>query len=53
VEGRCPAAPGIGNRRALHAPEEVSILELEGMRKEIWERIDAATHVEQERASWD
>lgn len=39
--------------RALHAPEQVSLLELEGLGKEIWEGIDAVTHVEQERVSWD
>ena len=38
---------------ALETPKPVSILELQGLGKEHWERIDAATHVERERAAWD
>jgi plasmid stability protein len=38
---------------ALKEPEELSILELEGLGKELWEGIDAAEYVEAERASWD
>lgn len=30
-----------------------SILELEGLGKEIWEGIDAQEYVDRERASWD
>jgi plasmid stability protein len=30
-----------------------SILELRGLGKEIWKGIDAAEHIERERASWD
>ncbi len=30
-----------------------SIMELEGLGKEIWEGIDAAAYIEEERASWD
>ena len=37
---------------ALESPEQWSILELEGLGKEIWEGIDAAAHVEEERKSW-
>jgi len=33
--------------------EERSILELKGLGKELWAGIDAATHVERERDSWD
>lgn len=38
---------------ALDKPISVSILELEGLGKELWQGIDAAAHVEAERASWD
>jgi plasmid stability protein len=33
--------------------ERVSILELEGLGKELWEGIDAAEYVRRERDSWD
>jgi len=33
--------------------EPLSILELEGLGKELWSGVDAARHVENERASWD
>ncbi|MGH9361498.1 MAG: FitA-like ribbon-helix-helix domain-containing protein [Thermoanaerobaculia bacterium] len=35
-------------RRGKH-----SILELEGLGREIWEGVDAAAYIEEERASWD
>lgn len=35
------------------APRRLSILELEGLGKELWSGVDAARHVEDERASWD
>ena len=38
---------------ALESPKELSILQLEGLGKEIWAGIDAAEHVRQERDSWD
>lgn len=34
-------------------PPKRSILELEGLGKEIWKGIDAAEYVKQERDSWD
>ena len=38
---------------ALQTSEALSILELKGLGKEHWREIDAAQHVERERASWD
>lgn len=38
---------------ALDTPKELSILELRGLGKEIWEGTDAAEYVRQERDSWD
>lgn len=38
---------------ALQVKPPLSILDLKGLGKEHWERIDPAAHVEQERASWD
>jgi len=38
---------------ALQTSEALSILELRGLGKEHWREIDAAQHVERERASWD
>ena len=39
--------------RALEAPEPLSILDLQGLGKELWLGIDAAEHVERERSTWD
>jgi plasmid stability protein len=39
--------------RALDEPAPISILELKGLGKELWRERDAATHVEEERRSWD
>jgi plasmid stability protein len=39
--------------RALEEPEPLSILELEGLGRELWAGEDAAAHVERERGSWD
>lgn len=39
--------------QALSAPEPLSILELQGLGKGVWQGIDAAEHVERERGSWD
>ena len=38
---------------ALEAPKPVSILGLQGLGKEHWENVDAATHVDRERTAWD
>jgi plasmid stability protein len=38
---------------ALEAPKPVSILDLQGLGKEHWRNVDAATHVERERKAWD
>lgn len=38
---------------ALDTPEPLSILELRGLGKEHWKDLDAATHVQRERAAWD
>lgn len=38
---------------ALEAREPTSILELQGLGKELWREVDAATHVREERESWD
>ena len=38
---------------ALEMAKPLSILELKGLGKEHWREIDAAKHVELERASWD
>lgn len=39
--------------RVLDDEEPLSILELQGLGKDVWHEVDAATHVERERASWD
>jgi len=38
---------------ALETREPLSILELQGLGKELWRDIEAAAHVERERAAWD
>jgi plasmid stability protein len=38
---------------ALESPRRLSILELRGLGKKHWEKVDAATHVDSERAAWD
>lgn len=35
------------------AEQPLSIMDLQGLGKELWSEIDAARHVEEERASWD
>jgi plasmid stability protein len=35
------------------AQQPLSILELEGLGRELWAGVDAARHVDEERASWD
>ena len=37
----------------LASPSPVSILELKGLGKEIWENVEASTHIKRERSSWD
>lgn len=37
----------------LEKPEPVSLLELQGLGKEIWAETEAAEHVATERRSWD
>ena len=38
---------------ALDAYDPLSILELRGLGKELWDRTDGAEHVRRERESWD
>jgi len=38
---------------ALSSPKRLSILELKGLGKEHWRDVDAAEHIEKERAAWD
>ncbi|MDE3154547.1 MAG: hypothetical protein KGN76_05555 [Acidobacteriota bacterium] len=38
---------------ALEASEPTSILDLQGLGKELWRGADAAAHVREERESWD
>ena len=39
--------------QALEASKPLSILELQGLGKEHWQRSDATAHVQRERDSWD
>ena len=39
--------------QALEGTKEQSILELRGLGKELWQGVDAASHVDTERRSWD
>jgi plasmid stability protein len=39
--------------QVLEGPEPLSILELRGLGKELWEGIDPVEYVEGERSSWD
>ncbi len=38
---------------ALDSPKRLSILDLKGLGKEYWRNLDAAKHVDKERAPWD
>jgi hypothetical protein len=38
---------------ALDAPPALSIMDLQGLGATLWRDVDAAAHVEAERASWD
>jgi plasmid stability protein len=37
----------------LESQEPLSILDLKGLGKEHWRRVDPSKHIERERASWD
>ncbi len=37
----------------LESPKPLSILDLQGLGKDVWAGTDAAGHVERERESWD
>ena len=39
--------------QVLEVPKPLSIFELQGLGKEHWHGVDAATHVRRERESWD
>lgn len=39
--------------QALEEPGTLSILELEGLGKEVWKGIDVSKYIEEERNSWD
>jgi plasmid stability protein len=38
---------------ALDTPPPLSIMELQGLGKELWQGVDVAAHIEAERAPWD
>jgi plasmid stability protein len=38
---------------ALDLPPPLSIMDLQGLGKELWQEVDPTAHVEAERASWD
>lgn len=38
---------------SLDQAEPLSIMDLQGLGKGMWKRIDAARHVEEERRAWD
>ena len=38
---------------ALRAEEPLSILDLQGLGRELWAEVDSAQHIEDERAAWD
>jgi plasmid stability protein len=38
---------------ALETAKPLSIFELQGLGKELWQGVDAVEHVQRERASWD
>jgi hypothetical protein len=40
-------------RRRITTPARRSILELQGLGKEIWQNMDAQEYVDRERASWN
>ena len=38
---------------AVEAPKRLSILELQGLGKDLWRNVDATIHVTRERDAWD
>ena len=38
---------------ALETSKPLSILELKGLGKELWQGVEASEHIKRERASWD
>lgn len=38
---------------AISEPSQLSILQLQGLGKEIWRGVDAGKYIEQERQTWD
>ena len=38
---------------ALDSPAPLSIMDLQGLGKDLWQDVDPAAHIESERASWD
>lgn len=40
-------------RQTMQGPEKLSILDLRGLGKELWQAEDGAQHVRRERDSWD
>lgn len=38
---------------AVETPKRLSILELQGLGKDLWQNVDAAAHVKHERDAWD
>ncbi|MGL4512979.1 MAG: hypothetical protein ACRCT8_07785 [Lacipirellulaceae bacterium] len=52
AEERLRLAAELASRQDLVAEKRRSILELEGLGKETWRRIDADQYVAQERDSW-
>jgi hypothetical protein len=43
----------VRSRMASQPPSRRSILELQGLGKEIWQDVDAQEYIDRERASWD
>lgn len=39
--------------QALEEPQKLSIMELEGLGKELWDAIDTEEYIRTERESWD
>ena len=39
--------------RALAEPEKLSLLELDGLGRDVWADVDAVRQSEDERAAWD
>ena len=52
-ERRSVAQEVIGILSAALETPSLSIMELQGLGKELWQDVDAAAHVETERSSWD